>query len=219
METALLVSIFVVAAILAWMTANILFWPSYVALHNSKCWFNNLTANTRERAFVGFRDDAKERRRAEFRRWFESRHGSDETTGAIDDTILQAKQQAPVLRRIVQEELPDTIRRCVSVHRISALAAGAEYIYEIALQPETFGLRERVIYLAETSVELLSRYPFLLDDPGLIHNLVVLRSRILPTCRNCPYLDFPLSEAPLLCPSAEIAGVGRKESEAHERQQ
>ena len=61
--------------------------------------------------------------------------------------------------------------------------------------------------LTEACVERLSGYPFLTRDRELLKTLIVLRARVLPTCRNCPYLEHRVDQAPLLCPSAETVGI------------
>jgi hypothetical protein len=119
------------------------------------------------------------------------------------------------LRRLIYEEVPSAIRRCVKIHRITAFAAGADYIEEIACEPECWGLRERVVDLVEVTTQMIEAYPLLLDDETLMHNLVILRKQILPTCRNCPYLSHVVAEAPLLCPSAQMAGILPEGSDAH----
>jgi hypothetical protein len=73
-----------------------------------------------------------------------------------------------------------------------------------------------MVDLVEATVEMIGAYPFILDDDTLLQNLVVLRKRILPTCRACPYLHHAVAEAPPLCPSAEAAGVRTENVGCHD---
>jgi hypothetical protein len=74
-----------------------------------------------------------------------------------------------------------------------------------------------VVDLVEVTVNMIEAYPLLLDDEILTQNLIVLRKRILPTCRDCPYLYHAVAEAPPLCPSAEIAGLRPEGCDEHGR--
>src|SRR5438128_1434320 len=101
------------------------------------------------------------RRRHEYMDWLEDMLNPNDSSPATDFDFLEARQQWPVVRKLTQEELPKWIRRCVCTHRLSGFAAGATYLYEIALEPECFALRERVIGLAEGCVTKLSDYALL----------------------------------------------------------
>ena len=83
-------------------------------------------------------------------------------------------------------------------------------------------LRERVIYLIAEVVERLERYPLLTESPVLWQNLIVIRSRIGPICRNCPYLDYDVNRAaplrrstpPATCSGAIVPQAWRTELES-----
>jgi hypothetical protein len=159
----------------------------------------------------GFSYEANERK-AQFRQHLDARLGAQRSSSALNAELLKAQAETPVLRRLIQEELRNTIKHCVSVHWLAATAARTEFIYEIAPEPECFALRERVIYIAEEAVERLQRYPLLIDQPVLMKNLIVIRSMILPTCRDCPYLQYETCYAPRNCPSAEFALITPEET-------
>jgi len=135
-------------------------------------------------------------------------------TSAIDEDAVEARRQMPVIRRMVDKNLPDAIVRCVRIHFFAARAVGARYIWEVADEPECAGSRRRVIGIADAAVDLLERYPYLIEDESLMANLITLRSRIVPTCSNCPYLQHRVESAPLLCPTAITARIdpGRVET-------
>src|SRR6266571_3768263 len=86
-----------------------------------------------------------QRSRQQFMNWFDDSIDGEEPAGALDRDLLKARKETPIIRRLVQEHLPEAVSLCVSTHRLAAIAAGVSYIYEIALDPECFGLRERVI--------------------------------------------------------------------------
>lgn len=124
------------------------------------------------------------------------------------DGVQDARRQTVVLKRLVEDEVPQGIRRCLQIHRLSARAARAEYIWEVAREPECSSLRAHVVDLIEVAVVALQDYSLVLDDTALLENLIILRTRVLPTCRACPYVEYATAAAPPLCPSAEIAGLG-----------
>src|SRR6266852_5048384 len=195
-----------------------LVWPLLVALAQRAMWaigdtWSDLSAGV-DRTASSLRTEYRSaRRRHEYMDWLEDMLNPNDSSPATDFDFLQAKQQWPAIRKLTQEELPKWIRRCVCTHRLAGFAAGATYMYEIALEPECFALRERVIGLEEACVTKLSDYALLLDSPELTQNLIVIRSRILPICRNCPYLQCRVDQAPLLCPSAEIVHLDPKTCE------
>src|SRR5438552_1992919 len=155
-------------------------------------------------------------RKREFLRRLAAKIGAGEANGSPNSEMVEAQRQTPVLRRLVEVEVPEMTLRCAKIHRLTAVAAGAVFIQEVAYEPECLALRQGVVDLEEATVDMLGGYPFVLDDEALLHNLVVIRKRILPTCRNCPYLNYPVAEAPPLCPSAEIAGVRRENCQEHD---
>ena len=153
---------------------------------------------------TGERLRQKARKRASFRR-LNAMVGGTRPTSSANPELLRARTQTPVIRRLVQGDIPHAIRRCLQIHRVMAIAVGAEFMHEIAEEPECQLMRERVGDLVEITVEMLQEYPLLLDDASLLQNVVVLRKKILPTCRECPYLQHAVDTAPPLCPSAQMA--------------
>jgi hypothetical protein len=148
------------------------------------------------------RQERAERRRMEHR--FAVASGA---TGDVDDDAVAARRQMPIIRRVFDRDLPRAIVRCMRVHLFAARAVGARYVWEVADEPECAGSRHRVIGIAGAAVELLERYPYLVEDELLMANLITLRSHIVPTCRACPYLHHLVENAPLLCPTAITARI------------
>jgi len=162
-------------------------------------------------------------RKDRFKQHLAARLGARRPTDALNYESLKARNQAPLIRKLVQEELPNYIRNCVRTHRLSAVAARADFIHEVSDKAECFALRERVVEVAEGAVNMIETYPLLPDDPLLIGNLIAVREGILPTCRNCPYLEYGTAQAPEHCPSAEIvfgknAGVQPENPQDHDHQ-
>src|SRR5439155_4718529 len=131
-----------------------LVWPLLAALAQRAVWaigdtWSDLSAGV-DRTASSLRTEYRSaRRRHEYMDWLEDMLNPNDSSPATDFDFLQAKQQWPAVRKLTREELPKWIRRCVCTHRLSGFAAGATYLYEIALEPECFALRERVIGLAE----------------------------------------------------------------------
>ncbi len=166
---------------------------------------------------AGYRIGRRARRR-ELVGWLNAKVGASRPFASTDRRILRARRQTPIIRKLVQEEIPETIGRCLKLHRMMAFAAGAEFISEIGDEPDCLLMRERVVDLIEIAVEMLGGYPLLLDDAALMQNAVVLRKRILPTCQACPYLGYAVDRAPPLCPSAQMAQIPQEKCASHERQ-
>ncbi|MBZ5565099.1 MAG: hypothetical protein LAP13_22090 [Acidobacteriia bacterium] len=159
----------------------------------------------------------REHRKREFLMWLNAKMGIGETSGFATDQVHEAQKQAPILRRLLKDEIPAMTLRCCKTHRLVGWASEAEYIYEVSGEPECRGLRERMVDLVEASVSMIQQYPFYLDDEILLQNLIVLRKRILPICRECPYLSHAVVEAPLLCPAAVIAGAKPEGDKCHDQ--
>ena len=155
-------------------------------------------------------------RKREFLRRLAAKIGAGEASGLPDSEMVEAQRQTPVLRRLVEVEIPEMTLRCAKIHRLAALAAGAVFMQEVAYEPECLALRQGVVDLEEVAVDMIGGYTRLLDSEPLLQNLIVLRKRILPTCKNCPYLQYTVAEAPPLCPSAEIARIRCENREAHD---
>jgi hypothetical protein len=196
------VAAFIVAACLyaALLYARMAIWYGQESLDS---WSERLRDRTSQAAY----ELERKARKREFVKWLRARIGAGATGGAVDPGVVEAHRQTPVLRRLVEVEIPEATLRCAKVHRLTANAAGAGFIRDVAYEPECYALRERVVDLEEATIEMLGTYQFVLDDDALLHNLVVLRKRILPTCRECPYLNHAVGPAPPLCPSAEAARI------------
>jgi hypothetical protein len=128
-------------------------------------------------------------------------------TSAVDDAAVEAARLMPVIRNVIDVDLPNAIVRCLLMHRLSAAAVGARHIWEVAYQPECWGSRRRIVGLAEAAMETLEKYPHLVEDVPMMANLITLRSRVVPTCSNCPYLQHRVESAPMLCPTAITARI------------
>ncbi len=122
--------------------------------------------------------------------------------GTVDHDALEAAKQLPVLRRLLEEVLPDAVVHCVRIHQKSAGAMGARYIFEVAYEPECYGSRQRVVGIAAAGMGMLQRYPYFEEDEDLMAHRIVLRTEVVPVCSNCPYLQHRVETAPLLCPTA-----------------
>lgn len=122
--------------------------------------------------------------------------------GTVDHDAVEASQQMPALRRLLEEVLPDAVVHCLRIHQKSAGAVGALNIFEVAYEPECYGSRQRVVGLAAAGMGMLERYPYFVQDENLMAYRIVLRTRIVPVCSSCPYLQHRRDTAPLLCPTA-----------------
>jgi hypothetical protein len=207
METFFLIPLVVAGLVLILAALRALFWYGRLALWHAQDSFNAFGERLRDRSDQAAYEFQTRARRRAFLRWLRAKIGGAGTGGSLDRDILETHRQTPVLRRLVEVELPAATLRCAKVHRLTALAAGAEFIREVAYEPECYSLRERVVNLGEAAVDMIGAYRFLLDDDNLLQNSIVLRKRIVPTCRDCPYLNYVAAAAPRLCPSAEAAGV------------
>lgn len=138
--------------------------------------------------------------------WVEAKLGNPQVGDSLHETILAARQQAPLLRRLIEKEIPQTIACCVKLHRLAGRAAGVESIAEIALEPECYRMRMKVIGVLGATMLKLSAYPLFTEDPQMMQNQILLRM-IQGNCRICPYLEHSPYTAPLLCSSAISAGV------------
>jgi len=142
-----------------------------------------------------------------FLRWVAAQAGTDSRDGRIDHEMVEAQEQAGLIRILVEEEIPKAALRCVDIHRLMAKACGALHYSEIALEPECIQMRHRTVWLLTHTVEFLESYPLRLEDSRLLHNSILLRKRALPTCRRCPYILERIDEAPALCPTAELIEI------------
>jgi len=140
--------------------------------------------------------------RAAFLRWLSAKVGT--TTGAVDETLLEAGRQSELIRILIEDEVPKAVSQCVQTHRLMAQITGASHMAEIAYESECYALRARSVWLLGHTVEFVEDYPLKFDDPRLLHNAILLRKRALPTCRRCPYIQMPVGQLPVLCPTAQL---------------
>jgi len=228
METLFLLALIVIAPFV-WLALETVFYNGIAEAERFYDWFNNTNMHIREipyRRAEERRDRAwaeaeeykwrryMEENDAEFQDWLDSLFGVRETADALDRDLLEAMRQTPKLRKLVQQELPKAIKHCNRIHWLMGMAEGVTYFYEIANRRECYDARYRVIRLNSAAVAMLEGYPKLRDCPDLIQNLAIVRARIGPTCRNCPYLKRLTVRAPARCPSAEL--IGAEEEVANE---
>ena len=207
METLFLIPLIVVGFVLIVAALRALFWYARLALWHTQDSFNAFGERLRDHSDQAAYEFQARARRREFLRWLRAKIGGGGAGVSMNRDILEAHRQTPALRRLVEVEVPQATLRCAKVHRLTALAAGAEFIRQVAYEPECYALRERIVNLGEAAVDMIGAYPLLLDDDNLLQNSIVLRKRIVPTCRECPYLNYVAAAAPRLCPSAVAAGV------------
>ena len=113
------------------------------------------------------------------------------TTSAIDADAVEARRQMPILRRVFDEDLPKAVVHCLRTQRFAAHAIGARFIWEIADEPECVGSRYRVVALAEAAMDILERYPFLVEDEMLTANLITLRRSHCADVQQLPISPTP----------------------------
>src|SRR5439155_18833382 len=98
-------------------------------------------------------------RKREFLRRLATKIGAGEAIGSPNREIVEAQRQIPILRRLVEVEIPEMTLRCAKIHRLTARAAGALFIQEVADEPECPALRQEVMDLEEATVDMLGPYP------------------------------------------------------------
>ncbi len=145
--------------------------------------------------------------RQEFLAWLAARTGTSPMGSTVDGRLVDAQQQAELIRVLIEEELPKTILNCVETHRLIARITGAYHLSEIAYEPECHQLRAGVVWMLSHTTALLDGYPLRFEDKRLLHNSLILRKRALPTCRRCPYIKLETEAAPHLCPTAELVDI------------
>jgi hypothetical protein len=203
--------LWVVAIPVVWFAARLLFEVLDVAI--------NLIGTAVEAAFNAADDRLqrvsagaaqrvyKNQRRQAYQEYLK---GSRAAAG-VDERVVEAVKQGPQIRRLVFQKLPAAIKSCLCTHRLMAELSDTDHIFQIADEPECASVRSQVVDMAEAAVELLADYPFLIRDRDLLKASLLVRKRILPTCSDCPYLDFRLDQAPTLCPSARLAAITEQE--------
>jgi len=115
----------------------------------------------------------------------------------------------PMLRLLLEDEIPKAIRRCNRIHRRMAVLTGALHMREIAAEPECLALRHWMIDLLRNSQNFLDQYPIRLrvESDDLLHASIVLRKSLFPICSRCPYIQKSVLAAGERCPAAELIQV------------
>ncbi|HLG95963.1 MAG TPA: hypothetical protein VKX49_06600 [Bryobacteraceae bacterium] len=144
----------------------------------------------------------------EFSAWLASRLGG-ENGQAVDEDLLAAQKLIPVIRMLLEDEIPAAIRRCNVVHRKIALLSGVIHMQEAAMEPECRALRRWTVVLLANTQRMLSEYPvrLRLEADELIHASIVLRKSLVPTCTMCPYIRKTVAAAGERCPAAELIQI------------
>jgi hypothetical protein len=148
------------------------------------------------------------RQKRRFRQWIESR-ARGEFSGSVDDEVTKAADLIPLLRCLLEDEIPKAIRRCNKVHYVLAIAVNARHMREIAAEPECLQLRRFVVQLLFQTADLLKDYPptLLLEADDLLHASLAVRRSLLPTCSRCPYIQQSVASAGIRCPASELIQV------------
>jgi len=144
-----------------------------------------------------------------FSRWFAGRFAAGGGHGLDDDELAAAQQLTPIIRQLLEEEVPTTIRRCNSLHRRMAQLTGAVHMREVAGEPECLTLRQWNVLLLQETARTLDHYPLSLklDTVELLDASVAIKKNLLPTCAMCPYIRQRVADAGELCPAARLIGI------------
>lgn len=144
-----------------------------------------------------------------FDQWFDQRFGGDRVGGMSEDELIGAQRLFPVIRQLLESDVPVAIRRCNDLHHRTAKLTGVVHMREVAGEPECIGFRQFVSLLLEKTVSLLDQYPLSmrLETDDLLDATIILRKRLAPTCANCPYIRQPVNEAGERCPAAALIGI------------
>ena len=150
--------------------------------------------------------------RERFEQWFASRFDAGMSSGVSEEELVAAAQLMPIIRQLLEEEVPGAIRRCNHLHRRLALLTHASHMREIAGEPEALGTRSLASLLLERTLSLLDQYPLAmrLDSEELLDATLVLRRNLAPTCKNCPYVRKTVAEAGEHCPAAKLIGLEQR---------
>jgi len=159
--------------------------------------------------FAGWRARATQRNleeqdHAAFFQWLSAQVGTQQMSGSVDETIVEAQRQTELIQLLLDREVPKAVSQCVRTHRMMAQATGAWHMAQVKFEPECSALRARTVWLLKHTADLVQNYPFKFDDPHVLHNAIVLRKQALPNCCRCPYLEFSVHELPELCPTAQL---------------
>lgn len=185
------------ASVILAITLRSAMWKMEGAITQFHNWLNNSQIITARRTLQKEDEEL-------FTEWLNSLTASGASSTALDDNLVRAQQQSDLIRILVEEEIPKAVMRCVDVHRQTAEVTGAHHYIEVAFEPDCHAWRGRVVWLLSHAVQFIHDYPLRQEDPRLAHNALLLRRRALPTCQRCPFIQQLVSQAPKLCPTAEL---------------
>lgn len=143
-----------------------------------------------------------------FARWFSS-NVSGTGLGGLEEDLLAAQKLTPTIRQLLEEEIPQCVRRCNVVHRRMATLVRATLMREVAAEPECLAARQWTVLLLQQTAEIFDQYPLALklDSEELLDAAIVVRRNLLPNCVRCPYIRQTVSEAGVLCPASRLIGL------------
>jgi hypothetical protein len=143
-----------------------------------------------------------------FSRWFADRF-SGQGAFRIDDDLIAAQTLTPIIRQLLEDEVPTTIRRCNRVHRRMAIIMRAAHMREIAAEPDCLSMRQLTVLLLRETARTLDQYPISikLDADELLDAAIIVRKGLLPTCTTCPYIRQTVAVAGEHCPAARLIGL------------
>jgi hypothetical protein len=173
-------------------------WFNAAIFHHHAAWFGRLATARHQ--------NEHHRSSDEFLHWLQTRVNGELDGDQVDQLLVQAQKLTPLLRYLLQDEIPGSIRRCNSLHHRMALASGATHMREISYEAECFGLRRWMSHLLSNTDALLQQYPLNLriETDDLLSASIVVRKSLLPTCRVCPYVQRSVAAAGERCPAAEL---------------
>ena len=173
-------------------------WFDSTVIDYSLAWFG--------RAAFARRQREQRRSKREFLNWLQTRVNGELDGDQGDELLIEAQRLTPLLRYLLQEEIPDSIRRCNALHRRIALLSGALHMRDIAFEPECLGLRRWMSNLLANTEDLLQQYPLRLriEADDLLNASIVVRKSLLPICQRCPYVERTVAAAGERCPAAEL---------------
>jgi hypothetical protein len=179
-------------------------WFNATLFHHHAAWFGRLATARHE--------NEQHRANHEFLHWLQTRVNGELDGDQVDQLLVQAQKLTPLLRYLLQEEIPSSIRRCNSLHLRMAVASGATHMREISYESECFGLRRWMWHLLSNTDALLQQYPLNLriETDDLLSASIVVRKSLLPTCRVCPYVQRSVAAAGERCPAADLIQVEDK---------
>ena len=179
-------------------------WFDATIFHHHVSWFGRLATARHQ--------NEEHRSNREFLQWLQTRVNGELDGDQVDQLLIQAQKLTPLVRYLLQEEIPSSIRRCNSVHLRMAVVSGATHMREISYESECLGLRRWMSHLLSNTDALLQQYPLNLriETDDLMSASIVVRKSLLPTCRVCPYVQRSVAAAGERCPAAELIQVENK---------